>query len=39
MICDSTATADEATEDEEEKEIAGLRCQSDEEEEESIAKR
>ena len=39
MICDSTATDDDATEDEEEKEIAGVRCQSHEEEEESIAKR
>ena len=39
MICDSTATDDDATEDEEEKEIAGVRCQSHEEEEESVAKR
>ena len=39
MICDSTATDDDATEDEEEKEIAGVGCQSHEEEEESIAKR
>ena len=39
MICDSTATDDDATEDEEGKEIAGVGCQSHEEEEESIAKR
>ena len=39
MICDSTATDDDATEDEEEKELAGVRCQSHEEEEESVAKR
>ena len=39
MICDSNATDDDATEDEEEKEIAGVRCQIHEGEEESIAKR